>query len=388
LDGNAAGEEPLILCCPNGEDSMWEVQNMGTLELAVVGLAGSGFGTALGIPMVWPKRRRAPAIRLMGGWLLTASALVALISARLIGLLPATAAVEHTVNLLGFIAYPLLYLCLRQQSGRPTRVTEAWWLWLPAAVYLAVLVVRASLGTGTRVPFVWILPALLSFTALCAAALSRRGHQSGREIVPAVGIVLFLPVLNIAQIVRMLFGHTALVPALVPIVMTAGFVTIVGLVVWRALDTASPGSTSSDPSLAEGEPSGTPRYERSGLDAAAAALLHADIERALAERRLFADPHLTLGRLAEAVGATSHQVSEVLNRHAKTGFHELVNRYRVADVRAQLLDPGADRFTIEGIGAAAGFGSRSALYAAFRRLEGLTPTEFRARARAVQDGQG
>ena len=89
-------------------------------------------------------------------------------------------------------------------------------------------------------------------------------------------------------------------------------------------------------------------------------------------------PGLTLGRLADAVDCAPHQVSEVLNRHAKVGFHELLNRRRVAEVKAQLLDPAADRFTIEGIGAAAGFGSRSALYAAFRRLEGMTPAEFRA----------
>ncbi|MET0555873.1 MAG: helix-turn-helix domain-containing protein [Vicinamibacteria bacterium] len=44
-----------------------------------------------------------------------------------------------------------------------------------------------------------------------------------------------------------------------------------------------------------------------------------------------------------------------------------------------MLDPSSDRYTVEGIGASAGFGSRSALYAAFRRLEGITPTEFRKR---------
>ena len=365
---------------------------MGTFELAVVSLAGSGFGTALGIPMVWPKARRAPAIRLMGGWLLIASVLGALISARLIGLLPVTAAVEHAVNLLGFIAYPLLYLCLREHSGRPTRATDAWWLWLPAGVYLAVTAVRASLGGGTRVPFVWVLPALLAFTTLCVITVYRRHGRSSDDLVPAAGIVLFLVVLNTAQIIRMLFGHVALVPALVPFVMTAGFVTIVGLVVWRALDTVTPVDGSFKSSVSSSELAETPRYERSGLDAEAAATLLSDIERALAERRLFADPNLSLTRLAEAVGATAHQVSEVLNRHAKVGFHELVNRHRVGEVKAQLLDPTADRFTIEGIGAAAGFGSRSALYAAFRRLEGLTPTEFRARARGraagVQNRQG
>jgi AraC-like DNA-binding protein len=332
--------------------------------------------------MVWPKARRAPAIRLMGGWLLIASALVALISARLLGLVPVTAAVDHAVNILGFIAYPLLYLCLREQSGRSTRVAAAWWLWLPGGLYVAMLTVRAAFDMSTRVPFAWVLPVLLAFTGLCAAAVYTRDAKPHDSIVPAGGIVLFLLVLNAAQIVRMLFGHIAPVPALVPVVMTGGFVTIIGLVVWRALDTRGPLNTGSQSSASMRVVSESPRYERSGLDTDTAANLLAAIERALAERRLFVDPNLTLNRLAEAVGATSHQVSEVLNLHAKIGFHELVSRHRVADVKAQLLDPAADRFTIEGIGAAAGFGSRSAMYAAFRRIEGMTPTEFRVRARA------
>jgi AraC-like DNA-binding protein len=74
-------------------------------------------------------------------------------------------------------------------------------------------------------------------------------------------------------------------------------------------------------------------------------------------------------------------VSEVINRYAGMSFHDLLTRRRVADVKVQLLDPANDRFTIEGIGAASGFGSRSAMYAAFRRVEGITPKEFRDRRR-------
>jgi methylphosphotriester-DNA--protein-cysteine methyltransferase len=72
-------------------------------------------------------------------------------------------------------------------------------------------------------------------------------------------------------------------------------------------------------------------------------------------------------------------VEVVLNRYRKATFHEILNRHRVEDVKARLLDPASDRYTVEGIGASAGFRSRSALYAAFRRLEGITPTEFRKR---------
>jgi len=352
---------------------------MGTVELAMVGLAGSGVGTALAVPMVWPPRRahRATEVRLMGWWLLAGSGLAALISARLLGLVPRTAAIEHAVNLIGLSAFPLLYLYVRELTGRPARIASAWWLWVPAGLYAAVLMARSALDTTTRVPFAWILPVALGCTALCAFAAFRGRAEERPGIVSARWIVGSMAALNVAQVVRMQFGEVAPIPALVPVVMAGIFLVMVGLVARSALESPPAG----------GPDSSRPRYERSGLDEQAAARLFAGIERALSADRLFADPDLTLGRLAAAAGATPHQVSEALSRHERT-FHGLLSRRRVEDVKLQLFDPSADRFTIEGIGASAGFGSRSALYAAFRRLEGMTPAEFRARVRRRQDATG
>ncbi len=96
--------------------------------------------------------------------------------------------------------------------------------------------------------------------------------------------------------------------------------------------------------------------------------------------RLFARADLTLADLARAAGSTPHLVSEALNRYAGVSFHERLMRVRVEDVKTQLVGPASDRYTIEGIGLSAGFGSRSALYAAFRKLEGRTPAAFRNQA--------
>jgi AraC-like DNA-binding protein len=155
----------------------------------------------------------------------------------------------------------------------------------------------------------------------------------------------------------------------VPLVMSLGFLTVAAFFVWRALAHVADGATPA-----------APRYERSGLEQSRAPDLLRRIEDALAGDRLFARADLTLTDLAGAAGLTPHQVSEVLNRHAGVSFHDAVNRRRVADVKAQLIDPASERFTIEGIGASAGFGSRSALYAAFKRFEGTTPSAFRASA--------
>lgn len=342
---------------------------LGTVELAVVGIAGSGFGAALGAPMIWARPGRSAGVRLMGSWLLALSALVGIISARLIGWLPDSEVVAHSINLLGLSAYPLLFLYLWEQTRTSARPARAWWLWTPAAVYAAVAAIRSGIGGDTSVPFAWLLPVLLLFTVACAVLVVRRERAVNDEVVPARWIVGALVVLNLAQVARMLFGNVAPVPAVVPVVITLEFVAMVGVVVWRSLH---------QPAIAAAV-GGEPRYEKSGLDPDAAVALLARVQHALTAERLFADTGLTLDRLAAAVESTPHQVSEVLNRHLKVPFHELLNRHRVEDVKRQLRDPAADGYTVEGIGVSAGFGSRSALYAAFRRLEGMTPTEFRKR---------
>lgn len=343
---------------------------MGVQELAMVGLVGSGVGAALGLPMACARAERTSEPRVLGAATLLMSAIAALISGRLAGLVPTSVPIEHAINLAGLAAFPLAAIYTRQATG-----ASNWGRWAPAlagpaALYVGVLAARGALGLDTRVPFVWLLPIALTFTGASAVALWRRRHHEHPALVPPSWIVGFMATVNVAQVVRMDWGHIPAVRALVPLVLVAGFVAMVAFAAWRAVS----------PRVARDAPV-PPRYERSGLDERAALDLLTRIEIALIAERLFARPELSLGRLAEAAGATPHQVSEALNRFRGQSFHEFVNRRRVDDVKSQLADPASDRFTIEGIGAAAGFGSRSALYAAFQRFEGITPTAFRAAER-------
>jgi AraC-like DNA-binding protein len=314
--------------------------------------------------MVWPRTERPLDVRLLGGAFLLMSAVAALISARLAGLAPASAEVGHTINLLGLCTFPLLVLYTRHATGARVGRSDAGW-WMPAGGYAGLIAWR---GIDEGVPFAWLLPVICGFTAVSIATLWTRRDRRRHTLIPAESVVAFVVLLNAAQIVRMEFGHVAVVRALVPLVISAGFIAMAAFATWRSASIPS-------------EPDAAPRYERSGLDEAIAPELLARIDAALTRDRLFARADLTLAQLAAAAGATPHQVSEALNRCAGVSFPDLINRRRVADVKAQLLDPGSDRFTIEGIGASAGFGSRSALYAAFKRFEGQTPTSFRAAAR-------
>jgi AraC-like DNA-binding protein len=368
------------MCSPNGLDReiAWHPRRhargelMGANELAFVGLAGSGLGTALGVPMVWPWSRHSADARLLGAAVLLMAAIGALISARLAGFVAPSAPVEHAINVLGLCAFPLLVLYTRHVKDLPVTAATAASCVLPAVIYVAVVAVRVSLGGENRVPFIWMLPAILGFTAASAATVWRRDGSRRSALVPAEWVLAFVVALNVAQIVRMEFGHVPVVRAIVPIVLSTGFLAVAALLASRAVMPSPPAAPAG---------AAAPRYERSGLDESTAPDLLRRIDAALTHDRLFARPDLTLGQLAAAAGCTPHQVSEALNRYGGVSFHDLLIRRRLEDVKAQLVDPASERFTIEGIGASAGFGSRSALYAAFRRFEGMTPSAYRAARR-------
>jgi AraC-like DNA-binding protein len=347
---------------------------MGAHELAFVGLAGSGLGTALSLPMAWPRSGRPTDVRLLGFSVLLTSMAAALISARLAGLAPSSAATEHTINLLGLSAFPMIVLYARYAAGAPLTPAHAAW-WIPAAGYAAVIGVRAVVDDTTRVPFVWLAPLVCCFTIAAAITLWRHRDRRRDLVLPAESLVAFVAVLNVAQLARMEFGHIAVIRAIVPIVMSLGFVAIAAFATWSTFAKAT-----ADKSALAAAPAGG-RYERSGLDERSARQLLARIGDVLEHDRLYTRVDLTLAHLAAAVNATPHQVSEALNRYAGSSFADVITRRRVEDVKAQLRDPVNDLFTIEGIGLSAGFGSRSALYTAFKRLERITPTQFRGRER-------
>lgn len=351
---------------------------MGTYELAVVGLVGSGIGAALGAPLLWAGHERRADARVLGAATLAVALLAGLISARLAGLVPASTLVGHLVNVVGCAAFPLALTYVRVATGTSPAFHPvfAW----PLGCYAVAAAVRAGLTGTSVVPFAWLLPFAVGSTVAAAVTVWRT--PAGPALVPPRWVVAFMALVNVAQIARMDLGHVPAVRAVVPLVMVLGFVAMVAFVAWRQVagatsttsgELAATASATSHDTLAPP----AARYERSALDDASARALLSAIDDALNSERLFARPDLTLAMLAGAAGSTPHLVSEALNRVGGTPFRDLVNRRRVDDVKRQLADPANDRYTIEGIGASAGFRSRSALYDVFRHWEGTTPTAYR-----------
>lgn len=120
-----------------------------------------------------------------------------------------------------------------------------------------------------------------------------------------------------------------------------------------------------------------PKYQRNRVDDREAAELARKLTAHMEERKPYRDGALTLQALADAVGATPHLVSQVLNLHLRKSFFFFVNSYRTDELMAALNDPAQSHRGVLELALEAGFSSKSTLNSFFKRYTGVTPTEFR-----------
>ncbi len=126
----------------------------------------------------------------------------------------------------------------------------------------------------------------------------------------------------------------------------------------------------------------TPRYERSGLAPRDAEQLKARLVALMEREHPYRQSELTLGDLAERLETTPHRLSEVLNAQLALSFYDFVNGYRVREVQERLVGPDGARYTYLALALEAGFASKSTFNAAFKKLTGVTPSEYRRTAGA------
>lgn len=91
----------------------------------------------------------------------------------------------------------------------------------------------------------------------------------------------------------------------------------------------------------------------------------------------YRDPDYTAQKLADELGTNSRYISAVVNQRFLTNYSCLVNEYRIREAQYMLIDKRFEKMTIEEISSSVGFANRQSFYAAFFRIHGITPTEFR-----------
>lgn len=93
------------------------------------------------------------------------------------------------------------------------------------------------------------------------------------------------------------------------------------------------------------------------------------------DARLYTDADLSLPGLAERLGLSAHQLSELFNARLGKGFSRYLRERRVEAAKAMLCaEPSA---SVLSVGLSVGFTAQSNFYEAFREIEGGTPGQYR-----------
>lgn len=120
------------------------------------------------------------------------------------------------------------------------------------------------------------------------------------------------------------------------------------------------------------------KYVRSQLTNAAAKELNERLELCMRTDAPYRNGDLDLEMLAQRVGSTRHNVSQVINQFHGNNFFGYVNEHRIREACA-LLATQRDLNIIE-VAYQVGFNNKTAFNTAFKRFVGCTPTEFRVRS--------
>ena len=120
------------------------------------------------------------------------------------------------------------------------------------------------------------------------------------------------------------------------------------------------------------------KYQRSGLKEKDVADLVNKIRKYMVIKKPYLDRDLTIYDLSNQLKISRHTLSEVINEHMGMNFYNLVNEYRIKEVKERMKSEDYRQLTILAIAYDSGFNSKSSFNTIFKEKTGQTPSEYLA----------
>lgn len=102
-----------------------------------------------------------------------------------------------------------------------------------------------------------------------------------------------------------------------------------------------------------------------------------ELQRIMEENKGYLDSSLSLEKISAEFHVSTGHLSRIINSEMSMGFSEYINRLRVEEAKTYLLNPEFENYTLVAIGLEAGFNSKSAFHASFKKYTSLTPLQFK-----------
>jgi len=98
---------------------------------------------------------------------------------------------------------------------------------------------------------------------------------------------------------------------------------------------------------------------------------------------IYVDTDLTVSSLAKRLKVPAYMASRAINQYFNKSFSELVVEYRIRKAEQLLSADSQKSLTIESIAFESGFNTLSAFYKAFKKINNVTPSQYREISRTV-----
>jgi AraC-like DNA-binding protein len=100
------------------------------------------------------------------------------------------------------------------------------------------------------------------------------------------------------------------------------------------------------------------------------------IKKGMDVQKLYLNPTLTLAEFSKEIKLNPKIVSQQINTGLNKSFNDLVNQYRVEEVKKRLNSTDLQRLTILGIAYESGFNSKTTFNRIFKDFTGVVPRDF------------
>ena len=203
-------------------------------------------------------------------------------------------------------------------------------------------VVKSKFSSLNKINLDWLRFIIRSFAAITIIAMIH-------NVIPALGNIIFLYItLILLLIFTFFFINRVLVKALNQPEIFAGI----------AFKEANE------------------KYVGSGLNEEEIGNYYSQLLSILENEKLYLNPELVLQDLADRMQSSSKVLSQVINQRSGLNFFDFINSYRCEELKSIMADADP-KVTILEIMYQAGFNSKSSFNKEFKKLNGITPTEFR-----------
>lgn len=117
------------------------------------------------------------------------------------------------------------------------------------------------------------------------------------------------------------------------------------------------------------------KYSRVRIDEAECAEIVGRMKAYIEEKRPYINPDLKMSDIAEVLHLSSSRLSQVFSLYLGENYYEFINGYRLREFKRLIAEGAYNKYTLTALSEQCGF-KKSSFFSTFRRVEGMTPTEY------------